>query len=83
MKENALLLLSLLCGIGLGWTGLGMDWLSCPSLPTWLLSLLVLQVGIGIGSKGDLRLLFHSVAASLLYHHGHTFIHGSGGDMVP
>lgn len=66
MKENALLLLSLLCGIGLGWTGLDMDWLSHPSLPTWLLSLLVLQVGIGIGSKGDLRLLFHSFRWQML-----------------
>lgn len=60
MKENALLLLSLLAGVGLGWADISTDWLSHPSLPTWLLSLLVLQVGIGIGSKGDLSQLFRS-----------------------
>ena len=66
MKENALLLFSLLGGVALGWMNVGTDWLSHPSLPTWLLALLVMQVGIGIGSKGDLHLLFRSFRWQML-----------------
>lgn len=66
MKENILLLISLLLGICLGWANITTPLLSHPSLPGWLLSLLVIQVGIGIGSKKDLRLLFCSFCWQML-----------------
>lgn len=66
MKENALFFLSLLCGITLGWADIGANQLFHPSMPTWLLSCLIIQVGIGIGSKDNLRQLLRSFRWKML-----------------
>lgn len=61
MKDNLFLLLSLSCGIGLG--TIDAEWGACVqryALTTCLLALLVLQVGMGLGSNGGLSQLFHS-----------------------
>ena len=67
MKGNLLLLLSLLCGIGLG--AADAAWGECVrhfALSTWLLSLLVLQVGIGLGANSDLGVLLRSFRWQML-----------------
>ena len=67
MKGNLLLLLSLLCGIGLGAADATLgECIRHYALPTCLLALLVLQVGIGLGSNGDLGALLRSFRWQML-----------------
>ena len=61
MKENLLLLMSLLLGITIGAFDLAPMWLHATSLPMIILSLLVMQVGIGVGSMDNLGKMIHSI----------------------
>lgn len=70
MKRNALTLGCFLLGIAVGLSGLSPEWLLDAALPSLLLSLLILQVGVGLGANDDLRgivrsLLFSAAAALL------------------
>ena len=58
MKGNLLLFVSLLTGILVGMTGTTPHWLLNPQLPMLLLELLIVQVGMGIGSMEHLDRLF-------------------------
>ena len=58
MKGNLLLFISLLAGILVGMTGATPHWLLNPHLPMLLLELLIVQVGMGIGSMEHLDRLF-------------------------
>ena len=58
MKGNLLLFVSLLTGILVGMTGVTPHWLLNPQLPMLLLELLIVQVGMGIGSMEHLDRLF-------------------------
>ncbi len=55
MKENLMLLACLAGGVALGASGHAPDWLLRPGLSMWVLSFMVFQVGIGLGSRDDLR----------------------------
>ena len=61
MKENLLLLMSLLLGITIGAFDLAPMWLHATSLPMIILSLLVIQVGIGVGSMDHLGKMIRSI----------------------
>jgi Membrane protein of unknown function (DUF340). len=61
MKENLLLLVSLLLGITIGAFDLAPMWLHNASLPMIILSLLVLQVGMGVGSMDNLGRMIRSI----------------------
>ena len=58
MKGNLLLFVSLFAGILVGMTGAMPHWLLNPQLPMLLLELLIVQVGMGIGSMEHLDRLF-------------------------
>lgn len=58
MKGNLLLFISLLAGILIGMTGMTPHSLLDPDLPMLLLELLIIQVGMGIGSMEHLNRLF-------------------------
>ena len=58
MKGNLLLFVSLLAGILVGMSGATPQWLLNPQLPMLLLELLIVQVGMGIGSMEHLDRLF-------------------------
>lgn len=66
MKENLLLLGCLAGGVAFGASGWAPALLQRPELPMLLLSFLVLQVGVGLGSKPDLRGLLRSLRWPML-----------------
>ena len=61
MKENLLILGCFVAGIALGLSNQAPDWLHGHDLPMIILSLLILQVGISLGSATDLRQLVRSL----------------------
>lgn len=66
MKENLLMLACFAGGILCGFTGLLPDVLFHPSLPAVLLSVLMLQVGAGLGAGEDLQLALRSFRLRML-----------------
>ena len=59
MKENLLILLCFVAGIGLGLSQQAPEWLQGHDLPMIILSLLILQVGISLGAGTNLRQIVH------------------------
>lgn len=53
MKDNLSLLFALIVGIGVGAFDIAPEWLLNPSLPMIVLSALIIQVGIGVGSMDN------------------------------
>lgn len=66
MKGNALTLGCFLLGIAVGLSGLSPEWLLDAALPSLLLSLLILQVGVGLGANDDLRGVVRSLRLRML-----------------
>ena len=66
MKRNALTLGCFLLGIAVGLSGLSPEWLLDAALPSLLLSLLILQVGVGLGANDDLRGIVRSLRLRML-----------------
>ena len=66
MKGNALTLGCFLLGIAVGLSGLSPEWLLDAALPSLLLSLLILQVGVGLGANDDLRGIVRSLRLRML-----------------
>ena len=66
MKGNALTLCCFLLGIAVGLSGLSPEWLLDAALPSLLLSLLILQVGVGLGANDDLRGIVRSLRLRML-----------------
>lgn len=61
MKENLFILGCFAAGIALGFSQQVPDWLLSHDLPMIILSLLILQVGISLGSGTDLRQMVRSL----------------------
>ena len=60
MKGNLMILVCFLAGVFVGLGDFAPEWLLGHDLPIIILSLLIVQVGISLGSNNDLRGLFHS-----------------------
>lgn len=78
MKGNFLLFASLLAGVLVGMSGATPHWLLNAQLPMILLELLIVQVGMGIGSMEHLDRLFagfrwEMLLLPALHHRGHRF----------
>lgn len=61
MKENLFILGCFIAGIAIGCSQQVPDWLLGHDLPSIILSLLILQVGISLGGGTDLRHIVHSL----------------------
>ena len=61
MKGNLMILVCFLAGVFVGLGDFAPEWLLGHDLPIIILSLLIVQVGISLGSNNDLRGLFHSL----------------------
>lgn len=66
MRENALLLACLAAGVAAGAAGWAPEALLRPGLAMGVLGALVLQVGLGLGVRGDLRALLGSLRWPML-----------------
>lgn len=66
MKDSLALLLVFAAGICLGVSDMAPEFLHLPWLPTVALSLLMVQVGIGLGSRKDLPAIIKSLHWSML-----------------
>ncbi len=87
MKGNLLLFVSLLAGILVGMSGVTPQWLLNPQLPMLLLELLIVQVGMGIGSMEHLDRLFAGFRWEMLllpgvYYRRNLVVYGYGGAVV-
>ena len=60
-KGNLMILVCFLAGVFVGLGDFAPEWLLGHDLPIIILSLLIVQVGISLGSNNDLRGLFHSL----------------------
>ena len=65
MKENLLLFGCFLAGILLGNFDAAPQWMLIPQLPSLLLMLLILQVGLGLGADAGLRDTIRSLRPSM------------------
>jgi len=61
VKGNLMILVCFLAGVFVGLGDFAPEWLLGHDLPIIILSLLIVQVGISLGSNNDLRGLFHSL----------------------
>lgn len=66
MKANLLIFGCFAAGIVLGLTGVEPAWLHHPDLSVGLLSVLVLQVGIGLGANDNLKEVVHAIRPRML-----------------
>lgn len=66
MKANLLIFGCFAAGIVLGLTGAEPAWLHHPDLSVGLLSVLVLQVGIGLGANDNLKEVVHAIRPRML-----------------
>ena len=57
MKGNLMILVCFLAGVFVGLGDFAPEWLLGHDLPIIILSLLIVQVGISLGSNNDLRLI--------------------------
>lgn len=80
MKGNLMILVCFLAGVFVGLGDFAPEWLLGHDLPIIILSLLIVQVGISLGSNNDLRGLFHSLnprmSLCLFYYRWYAFIFG-------
>lgn len=61
VKGNILVFLCFAGGIAVGMAGVAPEWMLMPDVPKWLLSVLVVCVGLGIGSGDDLYRMLRSL----------------------